>query len=688
MRGAGLLTLALWLAVGSARGEGYPIPRGEHPLAWKSSLAVGDWLIEGDTLALAKARAPRNYFFQEAAATPVTPLLRARVRNPLQADLAILFRAKVRAAEPLLSLSGYGFYLEGRKGTLGFVRYNGTSVDDSAARIKVAGLAKVEELEIVLLTAGPAFAAHVYDARTKQELGSLVWSDAAFAEGTVGVYAARTQPPEVKVTVYVPDAPDKEAAAHDGLPPDWLVRVDRGVVLPAEARQLLRRAAREPDADVYIGSELGVYLLRERGIPLREVRAGAPFRFSEVDFAGRLEQARKASPRDAYVEGTKDPQLVELALRSLAARHPGRTRIIEVGRSHENRPILGLVIGEALDDHARPAVLLCGAHHGNEVVTVEPPLDAARWLLDNPEKDPRVARWLSTFHVVVVPLVNVDGSYGFWHESLMRGRTNRRKDAQAQEMGLMEYGVDINRNYPFQWGSVTDRYNNDEPRSPFYRGPTPGSEPEVQAMMKLGETWRFVAMVSYHAAASRVLVPYTVEAREPSLSAAWAVAPAMIEASGPVGRNKRYEAVRRLYPVSGTDQDWFYWSFGTLAYLVELPFSSPGPSRPLAPMIAASRPLWQVLMERFLEGPALTLRVPESLRAEGPVTVAIEEIRWGNGERFTAHPDSGVFHTYLPGPGRYTVRATGASGKTVSRAVDVKAGRMRVVLEDETAPAN
>ncbi len=688
MRRLATLALGLWLAAGVARGEGYPIPRGEHALAWKAEQTVGDWRIEGEALSLAKPRVARNFFFQEPASSPAVPYLRARIQNPVQADVAILFRTKVRAMEPLLTLTGYGFYLEGRKETFGFARYNGTSVDDTGARTKVKGLSKVAELEIVLFTSGPAFAAHIYDARTKQELGSLVWSDAAFPEGAVGVYANRVQPPEVKVTVYVPDAPGQEADARDGLPPDWLVRVDRGVVLPDEARRLLRRAAREEDADVYIGSELGVYLLRERGIPLREVRPGAPFRFSEADFAGRLAQARKAAPREAFVEGIKDPELVELAMRSLAARHPALTRIIEVGRTHENRPILGLVVGEALDDASRPAVLLCGAHHANEVVTPEPPLDAARWLLDNPEKDPRVARWLRTFHVVVVPIVNIDGSHGFWHESIMRGRTNRRRDAQAQELKLFEYGVDLNRNYPFQWGSVTDRFNTDEPRSPFYRGPTPGSEPEVQAMMKLGETWRFVAMVSYHSAASRLLVPYTVDARETTPSAAWAVAPEMIAASGTWARNKRYEAVRRLYPVSGTDQDWFYWSFGTLAYLVELPFSSPGPNRPLAPMIAASRPLWQVLMERFVAGPSLTVRVPESMRAEGPVTVAIEEIRWGNGERFTAHPEAGVFHTYLPAAGRYTVRATSPSGKTVSRAVEVKAGRLIVTLEEDSGPAN
>ncbi|HYO54599.1 M14 family metallopeptidase [Archangium sp.] len=682
MRFMGALAIAVLLTAGLARGEGYPIPRGEHPVAWKPAETVGEWRTEGDALALTTPRGLRNFFIQEEAAVPPVPVVRARIQNPARADLAILFRAKVRATRPLFALTGYGLYLDARRETLGFVRYDGTRSDDSGVRAKVPGLAKVGELELVLFLAGPVFAAHVYDARTKAELAHLVWSDSAFAGGALGVYAHKTQPPDVRVSLFVPESPPQEASARDGLTLEWLVRVERGLEFPPELRRYLRRVAREADADVYIASELGVHLLRASSVRLRDVQPGVPYRFQDSTFEERLGRARKALPREAFVEGIKDPELIERAMRALAARDPARARIIEIGRTHEDRPILALLIGEALDDPSRPAMLLCGGTHANELVTPEPPLDAARWLLANAD-DKRVARWLRAFHVVVVPLVNPDGSHGYWHVSTARGRTNRRKDEQAVELGLLEYGVDLNRNYPFRWGNVEDRFNSGEPRSPFFRGPAAGSEPEVQAMMKLGEAWRFVAMVSYHAAATRLLVPYTVDgAREPVPSSAWAVAPAMIEAVSRTPGGTRYEAVRHLYPVGGTDQDWFHWSFGTLAYLVELPFGAPGPRRPLAPMVEGTRPFWQVLLDRFLDGPSLTVRVPETFRAEGPVTVAVEEIAWANGERFTAHPESGVFHTYLPAAGRYTVRVTSASGKGVSRTIDVGTGRVVVSLDE------
>jgi hypothetical protein len=683
----GALAIAVLLAAGSARGTGYPIPRGERPIAWKAAQTVGEWRSEGDWLALATPRANRNYFLLEDSVAPSAPLLRARIQNVARADLAILFRTKVRTTQPLLGLTGYGFYVDGRQETVGFVRYDGTRVDDSGVRARVRGLGKVGELEIALFLAGPAFAAHVYDARTKAELASLAWSDPAFAEGTPGVYANRSQLPEVRVSLFVPEPPPQEASARDGLTTEWIVRLMRGTVLEAPVRAHLRRADREEDADVYVANELGVELVRASASShVRDIQAGVPYRFRDPTFKTRLAKARNALPRDAFVEGIKDPELIELALKALAARDPARAHVIEVGRTHEDRPILGLVIGEAPEDRSRPTVLLCGGTHANEAVTPEVPLDAARWLLEHPE-DPRVARWLRTYHVVIVPLVNPDGSHAFWHVSDSLGRTNRRRDEQAKELALLEYGVDLNRNYPFQWRNVEDRFNRDDVRSSFFRGPAPGSEPEVQAMMKLGEAWRFVGMVSYHAAATRLLVPYTVEgAREPVPSAAWALAPELIASTqvGPAG--KRYEAVRNLYPVGGTDQDWFYWSFGTLAYMVELPFTVPGARRPLGPMIEGARPIWQVLMDRFLDGPSLTVRVPETFRAEGPVTVVIEEILWPNGEHFTAHPEAGVFHTYLPAAGRYTVRVTSTSGKTVSRPVEVGAGRALVTLEDSVAP--
>jgi hypothetical protein len=66
--------------------------------------------------------------------------------------------------------------------------------------------------------------------------------------------------------------------------------------------------------------------------------------------------------------------------------------------------------------------------------------------------------------------------------------------------------------------------------------------------------------------------------------------------------------------------------------------------------------------------------------------VAIDELSWPNGERFSAHPEAGVFHTYLPAAGRYTVRVTSASGRTMARGVDVSPRHAFLSLDDSGAP--
>ena len=52
------------------------------------------------------------------------------------------------------------------------------------------------------------------------------------------------------------------------------------------------------------------------------------------------------------------------------------------------------------------------------------------------------------------------------------------------------YGVDLNRNYSFNWNSCGGSSGNK--RSDTYRGPSAASEPETKALMKLveeTETW-------------------------------------------------------------------------------------------------------------------------------------------------------------------------------------------------------
>jgi hypothetical protein len=120
--------------------------------------------------------------------------------------------------------------------------------------------------------------------------------------------------------------------------------------------------------------------------------------------------------------------------------------------------------------------------HSREIATPEIAIRFIKWLLDNYDTDPD-AHWLVDYHDIwVMPLVNPDGHHMV--ESGGNAPTYHRKNADNDD-GCTTYdnwGVDLNRNYPFMWaccgGSTNDPCDMNN-----YRGPEPNSEEETQAIV-------------------------------------------------------------------------------------------------------------------------------------------------------------------------------------------------------------
>ena len=129
---------------------------------------------------------------------------------------------------------------------------------------------------------------------------------------------------------------------------------------------------------------------------------------------------------------------------------------IEIGRSVEGRPIT--VIRRGTPDGTR--VLAIGAIHGNEA--------AGTAIIDRLATDPvpdGVELWL-------VRSMNPDG--------------------QAIDNRQNAHDVDLNRNFPENWGVLG------APGDWQYGGPSPASEPETQAIVALGESVRPDLILWYH----------------------------------------------------------------------------------------------------------------------------------------------------------------------------------------------
>jgi hypothetical protein len=180
--------------------------------------------------------------------------------------------------------------------------------------------------------------------------------------------------------------------------------------------------------------------------------------------------------------------------------------VFTVGTSHEGRTIYGMKISDnPVIDEAEPEALYIGCHHAREIMTVDITLRFAIYLLENYGIDPTITGYVDNREIYFVPMMNPDGHYyvqqnhggpwgGWW-------RKNRRDNGDGS------YGVDLNRNWGFEWG-----YDNDgsspAPSNDLYRGPSAFSEPETQALRDFCNAREFTIWLSYHTYGELLLFPW------------------------------------------------------------------------------------------------------------------------------------------------------------------------------------
>lgn len=130
-----------------------------------------------------------------------------------------------------------------------------------------------------------------------------------------------------------------------------------------------------------------------------------------------------------------------------------------VGHSVEGRPIELACSDPAAD---QLDTLFIGVFHGNEGISGEL---LARFiaLLSNQPMEKSVA---------IVPVLNPDGL--------------------VRQTRVNAHGVDLNRNFPAENWLLEGK------GSPYYGGPSPGSEPETQVMIRLIEQYRPKKIVAVH----------------------------------------------------------------------------------------------------------------------------------------------------------------------------------------------
>jgi hypothetical protein len=381
-------------------------------------------------------------------------------------------------------------------------------------------------------------------------------------------------------------------------------------------------------------------------------------------------------------ETYKDPEMVGHLLHAYHKAFPELTTLKQIGQTHHGRPIWALRITDpGVPAREKPAVFLNGAHHGHELLSVEYAMDAIDQLLQGwKAKAPDARVWIQGLQIWVVPVVNPDGlwltmnlHHGSGGEKLGGRKNGRDIPRTTCDDAHRRNGVDLNRNYPYAFDS--QGHSQDPPRW-NYRGPSGGSEPETKAIMGLAERERFVAAITFHTKGSMVITPYTVGGHtNPKPDIAWAVAEKIVP--------RGFRVKQSMYPVSGTDQDWLYHSFGTLSYILEGEQHNPVSRAARMASVTRVRPSFGRLFDAVLGRGAM--------RVSGHVTNAqgqpIEaEIRLAghtlhHGERWTSRPSDGRFDRLLPdGTEQVRVTAVGPGGVTVEAAVDLSGQVAPIVL--------
>lgn len=309
----------------------------------------------------------------------------------------------------------------------------------------------------------------------------------------------------------------------------------------------------------------------------------------------------------------------------IAADHADIAAVSVIGQTLEGRDIIALEVTGPGDASGRPVILLNGCQHAREWITPPTMSYTADRLTEGYGTDPRITQLLDHAVIRIVPIVNPDGYVYSWDVNRL-WRKNRRDNGD----GTM--GVDLNRNWGFQWGlDGSSGRGQDE----TYRGTAPFSEPETQVLRDyiLNEP-RGVAHVDVHSFSQLILYPwgYTADpAPEPDFSFFVEMSDEMSEViESAHGQFYTPQAGIDLYITSGTIKDWSY-SAGLFAWTFELRPINGGaggfilPPEQILPTVREVMPSFLNLAEEF----ALPIRYreldapPTILEADAPTAFLI-----------------------------------------------------------------
>lgn len=197
---------------------------------------------------------------------------------------------------------------------------------------------------------------------------------------------------------------------------------------------------------------------------------------------------------------------VDSILEALHQRFHAFTRIEKIGESAFYQfPVKGIKLSNSLaGNESKPSILITAAHHGNELLGVNICLYILDFLCSNYSRNVQVKNWIDNSLIWIIPVVNPDGyNLVMDNDHKMIWRKNLRDNNGDGQFTPELDGVDLNRNYDFNWAKHGDQF----PNSNYYPGPFPFSEPETRAIRDLARRENFQYHLDFHSSGEMILYP-------------------------------------------------------------------------------------------------------------------------------------------------------------------------------------
>jgi len=403
-------------------------------------------------------------------------------------------------------------------------------------------------------------------------------------------------------------------------------------------------------------------LLRERGFPCVTVMEDS----TELTLIRRAVYGptlRLEKPYHSYTEIIRE-------IDSLQTTFPSLVQRFQIGTTtRKQQPIYAVKVSRGVrKEDARPAILINGCHHSNEILGAEICVAALHELAEQYGKDPDVTRWVDMFQIYFVPVLNVDG-----HDVVTSGQDPRwRKNTRDTDSnGVLNFpdGVDINRNYDFNWAQG----GSGEATSGRYRGAFPFSESEPRALASLAQQKRFVLSLTYHSQGEVIYYPWTWAGRKAPddlllTDIAHGLAGSIPTMRGDTSYKAEYGA-----GLVGQSYSWLYGHLGTFDFVVETgKGASIVPPSEVEGIVRANLKGIRYLLHRA-EGPGLAVDVRDA-KVGTPLEARVwfPAIETEDVDRRTSHPQTGVLYRLLK-PGSYALLVS-AAGYTPAVLNNVSAG--------------